>query len=257
MKRRFLVFPSVLFVFVAMGFVPYTQQQHSPSTPSVYKLMEVTYLWDLLKQGYEPNKERDDTWLHEGFRSKYAMAKKYASIGLIETAFECPVFLRGPHKDGDMDFNSTTSFGYYNPEFILRLHDGIETALKNPIFKAAAKKVYEKDLKDMALIYHDTYKYMQEERAGEIKFLKTKYLAMMAKPGGTMEGSLQETFRGYDIVGFEVADKADAREQKERYNSYDGVTAPAFWLRRNIDGTSEYHFNLLKMVITEMEKQPN
>ena len=55
-----------------------------PIEPTVYKIMEVTNLWDLLKSNYEPNRERDATWLNVGLRSKYAMAKDYASFEVIE-----------------------------------------------------------------------------------------------------------------------------------------------------------------------------
>ena len=102
------------FSVIGLLFSIATAFTYSPSSsntsPSVFKIMEVTYLWDLLAMNYEPNRERDDTWLDVGLRSKYAMAKNYASLSILEETFDEDVFLRGPHQ-GDMDFNSTTSFG--------------------------------------------------------------------------------------------------------------------------------------------------
>jgi len=107
-----------------------TSQNHQRTEPAIYKIMEVTSLWDLLKSNYEPIRDRDDTWLDVGLRSKYAMAKDYASIEIVEAAFGQPIFLRGPH-DGDLDFNSTTSFGYYNPSFVRSVYKSVEATLAN------------------------------------------------------------------------------------------------------------------------------
>ncbi len=220
-----------------------TAQDFQPIEPAVFKIMEVTALWDLLKSNYEPIRERDDTWLDVGLRSKYAMARNYASMDVIEATFGQPIFLRGPHN-GDLDFNSTTSFGYYNPNFIASVHKAVEATLANPMFKAMGKGVYEKHLKSMAHTYIDAHKYLKEQ--DDLRnTLTQEYLLMMAKPEGTMDGSLQEKFRGY-------AEKMENSTAKS--NIYEAFTAPAFWLRRSIDGTDDEFVALLKMVVTEFEK---
>lgn len=254
MKRFYFILSSILVLFLSTAFIQ-TQEQEDPAIdPATYKLMEVTFLWDLLKSGYEPDKKRDGTWLDVGFRSKYAMAKEYATLELVETAFGCPVFLRGPH-DGDVDFNSTTSFGYYNPVFISKLRLSVESALKNPLFKKVAQGVYRKDLESMARTYRDTYLYMNKEKKEEVEALKTKYLAMIAGPHGTTEGSLQEEFRYYDSTNSYAKDAAELKDRKASINEYEAFTAPAFWLRRSIDGTGPQLFELVDMVIKEMAKE--
>ena len=210
-------------------------------------------MWDFLNQEYEPIMGRDDTWLNAGFRSKYATAKKYASLEIIETTFGIPVFVRGPHK-GDMNFNSKTSFGYYNPEFISKLKSNIEIALRYPVFKKVIKQTYRQYFKSMALTYKDAYRFLNDDPE-KLAELKAKYLLELAKPEGTSNGSFQEEFRDYADNGY-FSDDAERREYKIKNpnaNWYEQVTAPSFWLRRSIDGTSQQIFELLDMIITEME----
>lgn len=241
MKRFFFVLTTALLFLTATAFISTDQQQNSDNNPSIYQLMEVTFLWDFLKEGYEPIRERDDTWLDVGFRSKYAMAKKYASLEMVEAAFGCPIFLRGPHN-GDMDFNATTSFGYYNPEFISRLQTSVQVAFKNPLYKKMLKKVYHDHLKSMANTYHNAYTHLNKD-VDYLEGLQSKYLLLMARPNGVDSGSFQEEFRGY----------AQSLEKSQEADVYEAFTAPAFWLRRSIDGTSNQLFGLLDMVVKEME----
>jgi len=220
-----------------------TTADFQPIEPTVFKIMEVTNLWDLLKSNYEPNRERDATWLDVGLRSKYAMAKNYASLDIVEATFGQPIFLRGPHN-GDLDFNSTTSFGYYNPNFVLSVHKAVETTLANPMFSEMGRRVYEKHLKSMAHTYMAAHKYLKENPALR-ESLTQAYLMMMAQPAGTMDGSLQESFRGYA----EEMEKSGAKS-----DVYEAFTAPSFWLRRSIDGTDDEFIALLEMVMNHFEK---
>lgn len=253
MKRVIFIFSGIFFLSILTAFSPNKLQQNSDADPIIYKLMEIGYMWGFLSQEYEPIRDRDDTWLNVGFRSKYATAKKYASLEIIEATFGTPVFIRGPHT-GDMNFNSKTSFGYYNPEFISQLKSNIEIALKYPVFKKAAKEAYNQYFKSMALTYKDAYRFLNDDPQ-RLAELKTKYLLELAKPEGTSNGSLQEEFSDYaDNKHF--SNDAKRREYKMKNPNadwYEKITAPSFWLRRSIDGTSQQIFELLNMIITEME----
>ncbi|MEZ4886048.1 MAG: hypothetical protein R3E32_15035 [Chitinophagales bacterium] len=243
MRRFFVLFFSVLLLSASSVFVSFTYPSANVKTnPIVYKLMEVTFLWDLLKENYEPVRERDDTWLDVGIRSKYAMVKQYASLAMVEAAFDCPIFIRGPHN-GELNFNDKTSFGYYNPEFVSKLQSNMESALENPMFKQAAKQLYQQHLKSMAHTYLNAYTHLHED--GEyLHDLQVQYLMGMATPEGIQTGSFQEEFRDY----------AEALEKNQQADVYEAFTAPAFWLRRSIDGTAPQLFELLEMVVKEMEK---
>jgi len=231
--------------FIGLFFTLATSFTHSytiTTSPGVFKVMEVTYLWDLLATNYEPNRERDDTWLDVGLRSKYAMAKNYASLSILEETFAEDVFLRGPHH-GEMDFNATTSFGYYNPRFITKVHDALDTALKNPVFKKVAEPFYKKHLQSMAHTYYDAFLYIEQNP--EIKNnLINKYIRMVAQPDGATEGSLQEHFRTF---------AEDLEKGIQKADVYEAFTAPSFWVRRSIDGTDDDFIKLLEMTVSHFE----
>ncbi len=244
-KLQRLTFAAFLLTFATAFTIPTIISKTNtlePTENGIFKIMEVSHLWELLSWNYEPDRERDGTWLDVGLRSKYAMAKDYASISMLEEAFDEDVFLRGPHT-GDMDFNSTTSFGYYNPRFIEKVHLSLESALGNPMFKKVAQPLYEKHFKSMAHTYLDAYKHVQEN-AGMRNQLINDYIFAMASPQGNMDGSLQESFRGY----------AEALEKgPQKANIYEAFTAPSFWIRRHIDGTASDIHNLLEMAVGHLE----
>ncbi|MEO1261435.1 MAG: hypothetical protein AAFZ15_21710 [Bacteroidota bacterium] len=242
MLKRILTVTSSLFIFLILNSFVFSKSPAAAGTsPSAYKIMEVTYLWELLSQDYEPNRNEDGTWLKSGFRSKYAMAKKYASLEILETTFGTKVFLRGPH-DGEMNFNSNTSFGYYNPDFIKQVRAGVEQILMNPVYKKAAAKVYRDHLKNMATTYLDAYRFVNRD-PNTLTKLKNGYIMDMARPEGIAGGSFQETFRPY----------AESLERDKGADIYEAFTAPAFWVRRSIDGTAASLFSLLEMVDKQLQ----
>lgn len=242
-KLQRLTFAIILFTFATAFTFPTISKINTfePTEDGIFKIMEVSYLWELLSWNYEPIRERDDTWLDVGLRAKYAMAKDYASISILEETFDEDVFLRGPHA-GDMDFNSTTSFGYYNPRFIEKVHQALDAALQNPMFKKVARPIYEKHLKSMAHTYQDAYKHVQQNEEMRTQLIND-YIFAMAKPEGVTDGSLQEKFRGY----------AEALEKEQKADIYEAFTAPSFWIRRHIDGTDTDFSKLLDMAIGHME----
>lgn len=242
MKRAFSIFTCLSILLIFSAFTSSDKQTTSPITPGAYKIIEVAYLWDLVNNGYEPNQETDGTWLETGLRSKYAVAKNYASLEILETTFGTKVFLRGPHQDG-IDYNSTTSFGYYNPDFIAQVKSSIEEALSNPIYKKAIANVYRNYLQNMAQTYMEAYRHINRDQKLLAEF-KTQYIMDMARPEGTMDGSFQETFRPF----------AESLEKEKGADIYEAFTAPAFWIRRSIDGTGPAIFQLLEMVDKELKE---
>lgn len=253
--KKILLGLLILPCFIAATTLHTNQVSSNGNTDrTTFKIMEVAYLWNLLKQDYEPNRDTDGTWLDVGLRSKYAMAKNYASLEILETTFGMPVFLRGPHGE-QMDFNSNTSFGYYNPAFIQALQTSLTSALENPMFRKVLKQVYGQHLKSMALTYQDAYRYLNED-AAQLEALQMKYLWMLGQPEGTTAGSFQEEFRDYATNGY-FADKVAATAYKKKNPNedwYEKVTAPGFWLRRSIDGTDKQFYELLNRLISEMEQ---
>ncbi len=240
MKKWSITIVCFSFLIAATGFRSTQHMVKEGQTPGAYKVMEVVTLWKLLNYDYQPNRDTDGTWLSEGFRSKYAMAKRYVSPDVLAATYGVPVFLDGPHK-GDMDFNSNTSFGHYNPAFISKVTADVKTVLANPFFRGLIKEAYQTYFESMALTYKDAYLYVNE-KPKKLKAMSASYLKQVQQKGGTTQGSMQEVFRTF----------ADSQDGESDW--YEAVTAPAFWVRRSIDGTDKQIYELLNMIITEMEK---
>ena len=121
-----------LFLLTAFTHLPSsssTKESDASTSPLFYKIKELTYLWDLLVDSHTIDRATDDTWLEVGLRAKYAVAKKYATIEMVEAAAGMPVFNRGPHG-ATLDFNSNYTFGYYNPEFLATEKSSCKLPLK-------------------------------------------------------------------------------------------------------------------------------
>ncbi len=234
MKRHIILGLSlVVFIFSAA----FTNSSISKTSSTVYKLMEVTYLWDLLSENYEADRDRDDTWLDVGLRSKYAKAKQYASLQMVEDVFGSNVFVEGPHNQ-DLNFNSNTSFGHYNPNFIKQVQTSLNDILANPLYRPVLQRVFDSHFRSMANTYNASYIYLKEN-PDLANSLKKDYVGKLSKRGGITDGSLQESFRDY----------AEALEKNDGADVYEAFTAPSFWLRRSIDGTDAQIHELLSTVM--------
>jgi len=236
MKKFLMLF---LTVGVLLGSTAFTKYHSSGVLPSgVYKIMEVTYLWNLLNADFQLDYDRDDTYLETGFRAKYAMAKKYASVELMERAFGKKVFLSGPHGR-DMNFKSTSDFGHYNPAFLNDLHTALEQSLDNDYFAQIAEYLLDEDLSIMFESYATAYVYLQDHPE-KMEELKKAYLAELAKPS-TSEGALNTPLG--QIPEFETSN----------VDWYDAYTAAAFWVRRSIDGTDDEFVKILELIEDKLD----
>lgn len=244
MNRTLLAIFSVLVFTLATAFTSVKKMEASPENPAVFKLMEITYLWDLLKEGYEPDRDRDDTWLEVGFRSKYAMAKQYAALNMIEAAFGERVFLSGPHGS-DMDFNSSNSFGHYNPAFIAVLNNTLNETLGNPMFKEALEKLYSQQLMTMAKIHFDAYYYLQLNPQ-YLQIMLAQYESGINNSGGMNFNEFNNNFDAFSQI-----------ESERDLNIYEGFNAPGFWLRRIMDGTAQPMIELLEMAMQALDPDFN
>lgn len=240
MNRTLFVIFSIIIFTLASAFTSIKKTDTSSTNPAIFKLMEITYLWDLLKEGYEPDRDRDDTWLEVGFRSKYAMTKNYAALEIIETAFGQKVFSSGPHGR-DMDFNSVNSFGHYNPNFISELQIALYAAMENPVFKQAMETLYHQHLKDMAQVHFDAYIYLTQNPDYQ-QLMQDKYVEEMNGSAGMNINSFTENFR--DFANF---------EEQKGLDVYEGFNAPTFWLRRMIDGTAPQMLYLQTLVMKALD----
>jgi uncharacterized protein (TIGR02145 family) len=234
-------------------------------------MVKVAYLWDVLKNNFNADPETAGTYLETGLRYKYAFVKQYATMEITQKIFgyntlflnqkdlaeftspELETHLRpytgsirnmgvAHEENEDLNLNSKSAFGFYNSYAVSNIRMGVDDMLRVPVFKKIAQKVYNQRLKSMAHTYYEAYFYINRDRP-YLEQLQKEYLDEVFSEGGTEDGSLQETFRDF----------ADAMEQEKQADWYEAVTAPAFWLRRSIDGTDEQFINILETLIKSFE----
>ncbi len=208
------------------------------------KMDEVVKVWDAEAQKLvNPSKADDYTWLKVGLRYPYAVLKKYASLAKIQEAAGLNVFVSGPHST-DINFNSETSFGHYNPAFVKRTLETLKGANANAAFKTLAQQIYDKHLKTTARGYYSAYQYINsspqiEGRNGTITLaeIMDTYKSNLTDSNVSAGDYIQNVFDGYGY-GLDV---------------YVASTAPGFWTRRKMDNTDKEFFALLEHVIGQYD----
>jgi hypothetical protein len=234
---------KLLFSCLAAGFLlsalAFTSHQTTSSEDSpVFKIMEVSFLYPLLKDTYENNPEADQTYLETGLRANYAMAKPYASLGLVERAFGEKVFLSGPHN-GDMNWGSQNDFGHYNPVFLNSVHRAVERIANNDLYSKVATLVYDEHLSDMMEVYGAAYNYLEDNPELKDEMINV-YLQSLNGPGPI-------TNEAYNQLG------SNFSNEKPELDIFDAYTAPYFWIRRAIDGTDDEFMKMFTLVYDEFK----
>ncbi len=165
-----------------------------------------------------------------------------ASISILEAAVGKKIFLSGPHEK-ELNFYSTKSFGYYNPEFITKAAKVIDYSLANDkVFTQLGRYVYNGRLQQMMRLYHQSYQYLKANPA-MTKQIIADYSAAMQN-GNDAGEVIQSAFSSF----------ADEKEELGR-DWYVAITAPSFWIRRMIDGTADQIYDVLKTVMTAYDQE--
>ena len=198
--------------------------------------------WQNMEASAQLAPEHIHSWIPEsGIRGRYQIAKSVLSIATIESIVGEEAFLSGPHADG-VEYNSTKTFGRYNPKFLKKLRGILADVFDNKILVARAQRLYDRQLKQYLRTYYLAY----EVGAGNQEVMDGYLSAIARAPQATSEPAflsepsefIQESFRGF----------AEAIE-KEGYDVYEGFTCPGFWVRRSIDGTADEFYDLLLLTM--------
>jgi len=246
-KKTYCMYIRILFVISLITLMVacspiITSSTKSSNTILHYKMQEVFSAWDKNPMHYDYNfLENNHTYIQTGLRYNYAILKDLASIAMLEKIVGDKIFVSGPHSEF-LNFQSSNSFGYYNPAFWEKVETVLEYSLKKDgTFRQLGKYVYDKHLKKMSDLYYDSYMYLKENEATTNQVVRDYQTAM--KNGVEAGRFIQDSFRDY----------ADTKEQLGA-DWYIANTAPGFWIRRQIDGTAEQIFELLELVRATYEK---
>ncbi|MCB9082126.1 MAG: hypothetical protein H6555_10490 [Lewinellaceae bacterium] len=194
----------------------------------------------------DPSISQEVTYIPEvGVRGRYIAVEKVLGKKVVEGIVGEKAFVKGPHQ-GQLDFKSRGSFGYYSPTFLTRLQSLLVQAYQNSVFVKTFQSFYNQELRQYLRTYYLTY------QAGiSNDNLRKKYLSLMAiaakTPGATYESPsyfLQESFRS---LGDDLS--------LQGYDWYEATTCPAFWLRRSVDGTADEFYQLLTLTLKTFDPE--
>lgn len=217
MKKRTFSLLTIVLGILLCAFSPHVK--HNIQATSLRALLnQISTKWNLWYEQTDLSYEAIDSWLPDrGVRGRYAVAKQVMSKTVIETLVGEQVFLGGPHMS-EMDFahgNFGQSFshsyaGRYNPAFLAKLHEILESTLEDELFVFDFQSFYNKQLK---------------------RYLRTFYLAYHARTNKQMEQVFQEQIQT-NVLDF-----------------YEAPTCEAFWSRRTKNGTDDEFYELLILMM--------
>ncbi len=247
MYFRLLFLFLISFFFVLSCSPVVTSSNKMTNTILQYKMKEALRMWEgnAIRQDTsytDAYYEKFNTFINNGLRYNYAILNEMASVSILEAAVGKKIFLSGPHEK-ELNFYSTKSFGYYNPEFIAKAAKVIDYSLSNDkVFTQLGRYVYNRQLQQMMRLYHQSYQHLKANPA-MTKQIIADYKAAMQN-GDEAGAFIQSVFTAF----------ADEKEELGR-DWYVANTAPGFWVRRIIDGTADQIYDVLKTVMTVYDKE--
>lgn len=176
-----------------------------------------------------------------GMLSTYCHLMEFATFHQIETIWGKPIFLKGPHQNGQLTHDSKTSFGHYDPDFVRGIANWAIPAAQNEAFKQATHNTYRNGLQPLARTYWATYQ--------KLKANPDYWKAQQAEINEHLEDAGMPDYYYEKYFVFMNPEFIDNRDAPIDYfyergfdGNYDGnivKSAVGFWIRRGIDGTAE------------------
>ena len=111
-----------------------------------------------------------DYWPECGIRVTGSHLASLISLNELQQMLPCPLYVSGPHHDGQWDLNNETTFGHYNPEAIEYLAGLAQKVVSDKKFVKLSKPLIDSYLyrqMHIMIVIHDALydgTYSQEER---------------------------------------------------------------------------------------------
>lgn len=165
-----------------------------------------------------------------------------------------PVFVAGPHTAERLDLDNATSFGHYNPEFVVWAEQALIPGTHDSAFRSRTQPMYDAYVQPLARVHLLVWEKLQENEACMVKE-RDAYMA------ATEAGS-----DGYYERWFWFMNPAfcshTGNESWYFDNGFDGgvsgnvvKTAVGFWLRRSVDETADEFAHALVALLQAYDAQ--
>ena len=113
-----------------------------------------------------------DYWPECGIRVTGSHLASLISLNELQGMLPCPLYVSGPHHDGQWDLHNEADFGHYNPEAIEYLASLAQKVVSDKKFVATSKPLVDRYLyrqMHIMMVIHDALydgTYSQQEREG-------------------------------------------------------------------------------------------
>lgn len=174
-----------------------------------------------------------DYWPYGGIRATGDRLASLISLSQLEEMLPCPLYVSGPHKNGEWDLYSE-DFGHYNPEAIQYLADLAEKVVSDKKFVQLSFPLVDRYLGTQMhymMVLHDVMydENLFDEEARDAIF-----------------NDIREYY-GYSEDVFYITDNLALYDENSVYDNFK-VEFLYFWARRWIDGTIDQFYDALSTV---------
>ena len=112
-----------------------------------------------------------DYWPECGLRITGSHLASLLSLEEFEKMFPCPLYVSGPHHDGQWDLENTEVFGYYNPKAIQYLADLFKKVVADKNFVEISKPLVDKYLYDKMHIMMGLHDVMYSDNLPDLVYM--------------------------------------------------------------------------------------
>ena len=189
-----------------------------------------------LDKTYHTLTDEFDYWPECGIRVTGSHLASLISLNELQQMLPCPLYVSGPHHDGQWDLDNEEDFGHYNPEAIQYLANLAQKVVADKKFVELSKPLIDRYLyrqMHIMMVIHDALydgTYSQEEREGILNTsVETKGLE----------------YDDYDIGFYLNRLKLDDDSYVFSNISYRFLH---FWARRWVDGTIDPFYQGLSTI---------
>ena len=174
-----------------------------------------------------------DYWPEGGIRNIGGHLASLISLDELQKMLPCPLYVSGPHHDGQWDLYSD-EFGHYNPQAIQYLADLAKKVVADKKFVAASKPLVDKYLYEQMYIMMVLHDLMYDEDVFDKEGREYMFEDMI------------ENY-GYTDGLFYFLEEIDLYDESGIYN-YFNYEFMYFWARRWSDGTIDQFYDGLSTI---------
>jgi hypothetical protein len=193
-----------------------------------------------------------------GVRRLYCIAARVVPAPVIERLAGMPVFLSGPHRDGQLDLGAI-EFGRYNPAFVRWAAEYLLPGAGDASFRLATQSLYDRQARDLVRTYAAANRYF-DRHPNELQRIAKDYQAAIDAAAAPRPASAPPAVRPVQRLSAALVPVAEClttvgsgptRRTKDGVDVPTAGAAAAFWVRREIDGTrDEFRAALAKLLDT-------